>query len=231
MAMGNDQFHQAPSPGGEHSLGSSVASTACKIALGWFYVSTWAWQSYATLPPKCPDNAIQTGASQFLFFFFLSFHKLPNSYTGRKEPRDLWQYSQKTGFFHASESSTQFRNTKTKSKENSHKGFTLRTYPSKWTGATLQGSHSEPVSLMRGGVWDTNPGRHSHMALPRHCLSGSVAHFGGWICKSLVLYGSTPAIHLALRSSAALILLKKGWFTNREPRKHTVSFCLLYRAV
>lgn len=42
MATGNDQFHQAPSPGGESSLESSAVSTAYKIALRWFYFSTWA---------------------------------------------------------------------------------------------------------------------------------------------------------------------------------------------
>lgn len=134
-------------------------------------------------------------------------------------------------FFHASDSSTQFRNTKKKSKKNGREGFPLRTYPSKWTGATLQGSHSEPVSLMGRGVWETNPGWHSHRALPWHWLGSSVAHSGGWIYKSLVLYGSTPAIHHALRSCAVLMLSDMGWLTDRELRKYRVSFCLLYRAV
>lgn len=67
--MGNDQFYQALSPRDEHSLESSAVSTAHKIALRWFYVSTWAWQPYAMLSLKSPDNAIRTGASHFHFCF------------------------------------------------------------------------------------------------------------------------------------------------------------------
>lgn len=118
MAMGNDQFYQALSPRGEHSLGSSVVSTAYKIALRWFYVSTWAWQPYAMLSLKSADNAIQTGASHFRFCF-----------------------------------------------------------------------------------------------------------------EVLINFPEVVLLYNALRSCALLIFLEKGWLTNRELRKHRVSFCHLYRAM
>lgn len=91
VATGNDHFHQAPSPGATPSL---LPPPPTRLHWDGFMLAPGLDnQPYATLPLKSPDNAIQTGASQFPFVF-LSFHILPRSYTGRKEPRDLWQYSQ-----------------------------------------------------------------------------------------------------------------------------------------
>lgn len=68
MATGNDQFHEAPSPGATPSLLPPLPTGLHRV--GFMLAPGLDNQPYVTLPLKSPDNAIQTGASHFVVLGF-----------------------------------------------------------------------------------------------------------------------------------------------------------------